>query len=236
MRRTFFALLVAGVSVAITGARPEAQQNPLGQLLEKAKQKMQRPVTAAPGEFSGPVPTYQAMFKLLMAAHADVLGTDDFAAWDYYLISRVPPNPTQYNFSPECSALGKRLANEITAATVRAEAVADFKAALAQSSAAPKTGRFFLRTWEHFGPYDAARSAFPLERINSTLLGAGRIAVPRTPHGLISPEQSRQGAGSATYCLNGQQGDVARLVSLGFELELHGQEALKEFPMERAAA
>jgi len=285
MRRTFFALLVAGVSVAITDARPQAQQNPLGQLLEKAKQKLQRPVecvetdqacidkarrsgtpvkivparpapvptppapvpvataTATPaaivaaGEFGGPVPNYLAIFKLLMAAHADVLGTDEFAAWDYYLISRVPPNPTQYALSPECFALGKRLVNEITAATVRAEAVADFKAALAQSSATPRTGRFFLRTWEQFGTYDLARGVFPLERINSTLLGAGRIAVPRTPQGLISPEQSRQGAGSGQYCLNAQrQSDVARLVSLGFELDLHGQEALKEFPMERAAA
>jgi hypothetical protein len=277
MRRTFFALLVAGVSVAIMDARPDAQQNPLGQLLEKAKQKLQRPVecvetdqacidkarragapvkivpapparapvaaaaapppaTAATGEFSGPVPTYQAMFKLLMAAHGDVLATDDLAAWDYYLIARVPPNPTPYNFSPECSALVKRLGNEITAATLRAEAVADFKAALAQSSSAPRTGRFFLRTWEHFGPYDAVRGAFPLETINSTLLGAGRMAVPRTPQGLISPEQSRQGAGSGTYCFPGQRSETARLVSLGFELELHGHEALKEFPMERAAA
>src|SRR4026207_1597043 len=119
MRRTFFALLVAGASVAITDARPQAQQNPLGQLLEKAKQKLQRPVecvetdqacidkarrsgtpvkivparpapvptppapvpvatatatpaaTVAAGEFGGPVPNYLAIFKLLMAAHAD---------------------------------------------------------------------------------------------------------------------------------------------------------------------
>jgi hypothetical protein len=296
MRRTFFALLVAGVSVAITDARPRAQQNPLGQLIEKAKQKLQKPVecvetdqacidkarrsgtpvkilpappaptpvavgAAAPaavpsGDFAAPAPSHEALFKLFMAAYADVLSTDELAAWEHHIVFRVPPNQRN-QFSPECATLMRQVQNEITAESVKAAVIADFKSALVQSSAGAKTARFLIRTWEQFRPFDSARSVFPLESNyggNTSLGGGARIVVPRTPTSVLSPDELRQqsGLGQPFYCAavdrNLKHPVIPNQAAIGpatasgngvvgwFQLVLHGQETLTEFPMERAAA
>ena len=178
-------------------------------------------------------PDHLTLFKLYMAANADVLDKDDQAAWEYYLLFKVPPS-TQGPMSQQCTALNMQLQNEITAQNLLNMARAEFKSALAQTKDWPKTARFRLMARASLNPYDAAAGSFPvlpmgplLASSSSTPLKVPRDSASQSDTGFRGPAQSWCPAimRAGTFSLPPQ-----------FALDITGNEALRSVPMSASAA
>jgi hypothetical protein len=236
----------AGAAVKLTD--PPAPPSPS----QTAAAPGQTPASSAAGSstglasgtgFDAPEPDHLSLFKLFMAANADVLGTDKGVAWEHYLLFSIPPGTAANigNTSRECMALQTKVRNEITGASLLAEAQAGFRQALVAAQSAPKTAVFRLRTREHFGPYDTTKNAFPLDTINSGYRGAtATFPIARDTRGSSVPSSYRGPAQS--FCVGGPPGSAASLAPTvwnhygAFALEVQGHEGLTGFPMDRAAA
>jgi hypothetical protein len=199
--------------------------------------------------FDAPEPDIASLFRLFMAANADVLGDDKGAAWEHYLLFRVPPdipgapdNPATRRLSPECLGLMTQLRNEITAETLLNAARADFKQALVAAQSAPRTGVFKLRTREQLAAYDSSKNAFRLDPITSAMLA-------RDPKFLVGRQANSElltdyRSGSARSWCNVRVGSNPTWLQpsiwgglSGFELEIQGNESLAAaVPMDRGVA
>src|SRR5262245_9031637 len=253
MRSSILAVSVGVTLSIVAAAQPSAQQpNPLGDLIQKAKDKLAKPKIVecrsndqacidnarkagaavklidppaapapAPGQaspppaqapppsasgnqttgagFDAPEPDHASLFKLYLAANADVLGDDKSAAWEHYLLFRVPPADAPQRFSPECRDLQTKVSNEITAQTLLDGAVRDFKQALVAAQSSPRTAMFTLRTRERLKVYDVARNVFQLDTIGSSMLVDGaKIPIGRDGD-LVQMTQYRRQS-SRTWC------------------------------------
>ena len=113
-----------------------------------------------------PEPNHRSLFRLYLAANADVSDDDD-TAWEYHVLFNVPPGKVPRPGatgapSEECMALAKKAANEITRQELVRRARAEFKTTLAAAASWPKTAFFRLRFRDSLGEYDAATGSFPL--------------------------------------------------------------------------
>lgn len=185
--------------------------------------------TAGAG-FDAKEPDYASLFKLVIAANADVLGNDSGAAWEHYLLFRVPPDVAAARFSPECVDLQAKLRNELTAETMLNQARADFKQALTAQSG-PKTALFKIQTKEHLGAYDSAANAFRLETINSSILVRNPVVSVSRFRGQSGPSPCAARAANPLWL------QPSIWTGSAFTLDIEGNESLGEaLPMDRASA
>lgn len=191
----------------------------------------QRPDIAGAPEVDHP-----GLFKLFMAANADVLATNRPAAWEHHLLFNVAPGaPPQSPISKECLALGQQLRNEITRQALGERAIADFKKALAAAHTWPKTALVRLKTQESIGEYDLAAGAFPIVPIGPLTVADARMRIVRdaTERGIGMPVF---GAARGSCRTSTRVFADADPVPSHFELEVTGNEPLRRVPMDRQAA
>jgi hypothetical protein len=188
-------------------------------------------------DFSGaPEVDHPGLFKLFMAANADVLAANRPAAWEHHLLFTVaagtlPQNP----ISKECLALNDQLRNEITRQALGERAIADFKKALAEAQTWPKTILVRLKTRESIGEYDLVAGAFPVVPIGPLTVADARLRVVRdgTERGIGGPVF---GAVRGSCRTSTRVFPDADPVPAHFELEMTGNERLRRVPMDREAA
>ena len=188
--------------------------------------------SAGPGWATAP-PDHLTLFKLYMAANADVLDKDDQAAWEYYLLFKVPTS-TQGPPSQQCTALNTQLRNEITAQNLLNAARAEFKSALAQTKDWPRTAVFRVAARGSLNPYEAATGSFPVLPMGplfmsppNVLLKVPRDAGSQSDIGLPGPAKG--------WCHA-----IMRAGSISlpphFALDITGNEAFRSVPMSASAA
>jgi hypothetical protein len=178
-------------------------------------------------------PDHVTLFKLYMAANADVLDKDDGAAWEHHVLFKMPPS-TQGPINAQCTALNSQLMNEITAQKLLSEARAEFKSALAQTNGWPRTARFRLAARAALHPYDATAGSFPVVP-TSPLLAVSANSPVKVPRDASSPNDTGFRAPAQTWCPAGM-----RIASVGpplnFSLVIAGNETLRSLPMSASAA
>jgi hypothetical protein len=178
-----------------------------------------------------PPPDHLTLFKLYMAANADVLDKDDQAAWEHYLLFKVPPT-SQGPINQQCTALNTQLQNEITAQNLLNTARTDFKSALAQTKDWPRTAVFRIAARAALNPYDAASGSFPVVPLThlftpNPLLKVPRDAASQNDTGLPAPAKS--------WCrATGRVGGVN--LPPTFALAITGNQMLQSLPMSASAA
>ena len=105
-----------------------------------------------------PEPDHQMLFKLYLAANADVLD-DDRTAVDYHYLFNVPPNST------ECTSVSQKVHNDIARQELVAVARASFAKARAAAASWQKTATVRLRLDDSLSKYDVASGAFALDQM-----------------------------------------------------------------------
>ena len=108
-----------------------------------------------------PEPDHRMLFKLYVAANADVLD-DDLTAVDYHYLFNVPPE------SKECTSLVQKVQNEIAQQELAAAARAGFAKIRASAASWPKTAVVRMSLDDSVGEYDVAAGTFPLN-VDATL-------------------------------------------------------------------
>ena len=136
--------------------------------------------TAWKGDFAAvPEPDFRSLFRLYVAANADLVD-DDATAWRHYVMG-VP------TAGPECTSLRQKFNNDISRQELVAKARAEFRKTLASAASGPKTSLFRLRISDALHEFDSAANAFPLLRM-PRLTGERN---PRSTSREISPSKER---------------------------------------------
>ena len=182
--------------------------------------------TAAP-------PDHLTLFKLYMAANADVLDKDDQAAWEHYLLFKVPPS-NQGPINQQCMALNMQLQNEITAQNLLNTARAEFKAALAQTKDWPRTATFRITARGSLNPYEPATGSFPVLSISPLFMSAPNASL-KVPRDAGSPGNTGLRGSTKTFCQAIMRGGTMT-PSPQFVLDIAGNDALRSLPMSASAA
>jgi hypothetical protein len=183
--------------------------------------------SAGPG-WGAPLPDHLTLFKLYMAANADVLDKDDQAAWEHHLLFKLPPS-AQGSISPQCLELNRQLQNEITAQNLLNTARAEFKAALAQTKDWPRTAVFRITARASLNPYDAATSSFPV--MGSVFMSAhDALKIPRNS----GSQMGLPGVPVKDWCTAIRAGSFA--LPPHFALDITGNETIRSVPMSAGAA
>ena len=129
------------------------QFDPLKRVREKAEQ-LKKKMEGAPAagslqnkDFANiPEPDHRMLFKLYVAANADVLD-DDLTALDYHYIFNVSPD------SQECTSLYQNAQNEVRRQELTAAARASFAKTRAAAASWPKTAVVRLLLNDSLGEY-----------------------------------------------------------------------------------
>jgi hypothetical protein len=179
-------------------------------------------------------PDHLTLFKLYMAANADVLDKDDQAAWEYHLLFKIPPgSPAEVAGSRECMALHTQLRNELTAKRLLEAARTEFRNALATVTEWPKTARFRLITSGALGEYDASSGAFKVLHLGASATNPRALAFP-VPRDVSQRALVPQFRGTVTgWCPAPAPGQT---LPPHLVLEVSGVEALGSVPMAAGAA
>ena len=213
------------------------QFDPLKRVREKAEQ-LKKKMEGAPAagslqnkDFANiPEPDHRMLFKLYVAANADVLD-DDLTALDYHYIFNVSPD------SQECTSLYQNAQNEVRRQELTAAARASFAKTRAAAASWPKTAVVRLLLNDSLGEYDAAAGAFTLSRMPTSFQEptGRRLGIMRSRVGSPMPEVY---AGPVHEGCSASQMLFSRkaMIPTHFQLELKGGEHIASVPMERTSA
>ena len=181
-----------------------------------------------------PPPDHLTLFKLYMAANADVLEKDDQAAWEYYLLFKIPAGP-QGGISQQCTALNMQLQNEITAQKLLNEARTEFKKTLAQTSDWPTTAVVRITSRASLNPYDAATGSFPVVPMGALLMlpPNATVQVPRDPARQLGTDFTGP---VKAWCPAMMRAAGTIIMPPRFALDITGNEPLQSVPMSASAA
>ena len=233
--QTLSLLVLLGVGLTMTAAAD--QYDSLKRIREKAEQlKKKTEVTPPAGgprdkDFANiPEPDHRMLFKLFVAANADVLD-DDLTALDYHYMFNVPPD------SQACTSLYQKAQNEVTRQELTAAARASFAKTRAAAASWPKTAVVRLLLNDSLGEYDAAAGAFTLSRMATSFQEptGRRLGIMRSRVGSPVPElyagPVQEGCSAIQMLLSRKA-----MIPTHFQLELKGGEHIAAVPMERTSA
>ena len=169
------------------------------------------------------LPDHRELFKVIMAANADVLGDRKDFAWEHHLLFS-----TAEASSPECRDLGKALGNEFAATRLHEEVMSTFAKALAEARSSPPRRVLRISGPERVGTYNFATGRFPLS--GDLLLKQAALTLR------IDRQASRP-----MPCSEGSMGGPAIVLEFkpmlaGMQLQVAGTDRLAELPLDRETA